>query len=127
AHLRLRRNVFQRAMAVHDRFAVHMLPDEFGKSTWLFLHDLEPKLRACDRRIDLRRTTNDPGVAHQPRHFALAIARSLFRPAAVKGMAEILPFAQNRDPGEPRLESIQYQFLIERPVVIFGTPHSSSW
>src|SRR5258706_19841 len=38
---------------------------------------------------------------------------------SLEGAAEILPFAQDRDPGQTRLETIENKLLVKRAVVIF--------
>src|SRR5581483_2368974 len=38
---------------------------------------------------------------------------------SMEGFAEIFPLAQDSDPGEAGLETVQHQFFIKRPAVIF--------
>src|SRR5262249_330312 len=48
------------------------------------------------------------------------VARDLLGLEIVEGAAEILALAQDGDPGEPGLEAVEDQLLVERAVVIFG-------
>src|ERR1700760_1354877 len=96
-----------------------MLPDEFAEAARFFLLDIEEELRALDSRLDLGVRADDAFVLHQPLEIALAVARDLFWIEAVKGFPEVLALAQNRDPGEPRLESVEDQLLIERARIVF--------
>src|SRR5690348_17821513 len=47
------------------------------------------------------------------------VTRDLLRDKIVEGAAEIVALAQDGDPGEPGLEAVEDQLLIERAVVIF--------
>src|SRR5438309_843761 len=59
------------------------------------------------------------GIAHQRRGLALAVTRDDGRIETVEGAAEILALAQDGDPGEPGLEAVQHELLVERAVVVF--------
>ena len=49
--------------------------------------------------------------------FLRRVARDFLRHESVEGFAEILALAQDRDPREPRLESVEHELLEERAVV----------
>src|SRR3984957_7501185 len=100
------------------RFAVDELPQEFRKARALF-HDLEIGFRAVDRAFDLGAIANDADIVHQRVNFLGVVMCDLFGLEIVEGAAEIVALAQDRDPGQPGLETVEYQLFIQRAVVIF--------
>ena len=49
----------------------------------------------------------------------LLVARDFLRLEIVEGAAEILALAQDRDPRQPGLESVEHEFLVECAIVEF--------
>src|SRR6185312_4049421 len=45
---------------------------------------------------------------------------NLFGIEAMERLAEVLAFSEDRDPRKPGLKPVQHEFLVKRPVVIFG-------
>src|SRR5262249_39653832 len=62
---------------------------------------------------------DDADIVHQRVNFLGIVARDLLRLEVVEGAAEIVALAQDRDPGQPGLEAVENQLLIERAVIIF--------
>src|SRR6202021_597394 len=58
-------------------------------------------------------------LCHQRGCLFGVVARDLLRAEIVEGTAEIVAFAQDRDPGQSGLEAVEYQLFIQRAVVIF--------
>src|SRR6202021_543316 len=58
-------------------------------------------------------------LCHQRGCLFGVVARDLLRAEIVEGTAEIFAPAQDRDPGQPGLETVEYQLFIQRAVVIF--------
>src|SRR4029077_11084554 len=92
------RHLTDAAKAIDLGTAVHEVPQQVGKARPL-LHHLEPGARREHRAFDLGAIANDAGIAHQPFDLRAPVARDLFRIEVVEGAAEILAFAQDRDPG----------------------------
>src|SRR5262249_2207550 len=82
-------------------------------------HDLQIGLRACDRAFDLGAVAHDAGIVHQRVDLLGVVARDLLRLEIVESATEIVALAQDGDPGEPGLEAVEDQLLVERAVVIF--------
>ena len=79
-------------------------------------------LRVRDRRLDLAAMADDPGVAEEPLDVAVAEARDALGIEAAEATAERLALAQDRDPGEPRLEALEAQPLVEAALVAYRPP-----
>jgi hypothetical protein len=103
---------------VHLRPAVDELPQQFRKSRPSF-HDLEIRPCAVDGAFDLGAIAHDAGVVHQSVDLCRIVARYLCRLEIVEGAAEIVALAQDRDPRQSGLETVQDQFFVQRAVVIF--------
>ena len=91
------------------------LPQETVEALAFF--DRQIGLRVADGRFDLAAVAHDPGVAQQSLDISLAIARDLRGLEPVEGRAEPLAFAQDGDPGQPGLETVQDQLLPQRAAV----------
>ncbi len=61
--------------------------------------------------------TDDRGVREQPLDVALSEAGDPFRVEVAKGLPEALALAQDRQPGQPRLEALERQPLVKAPLV----------
>lgn len=68
-------------------------------------------LGVSDGRPDLHLVADDPGVRHQAGDILLAETRHRFRVETREGHPERLAFAQDHDPVQPRLETLQHQPL----------------
>ena len=68
----------------------------------------------------LARLRTMPASCISASFFAVAPARDLLGIEAVERGAEGRALAQDRDPGEPRLEAVEHELLEQRPVVVFG-------
>src|SRR5262249_12388312 len=75
-----------------------------------------------DGGLDLAAVADDPGIAEQSLDVALVEASDALGIEAGKGAAERLALAENRDPGEPRLESLEAQALVETALVAHRPP-----
>src|SRR5438270_744370 len=73
-----------------------------------------PRLRANE---SLCGAPDDAFVAQPPPALAFAVARDFMRFEVIKGAAEILPLAQDSDPGKSGLESVQDELFVKRAVV----------
>src|SRR5207249_4678535 len=71
------------------------------------------------RPFDLHAVAHDAGVRHQPLDFLGRIARDLWRLETVEGAAEIFALAQDGDPGQPGLKTVEHELFVERAVVEF--------
>ena len=92
-----------------------VLPDELVERRRLAQLDRRP--RVLDRRLDLAAMADDPGVAEQPLDVALAEARDRLRVEAGERVPEVLPLAQDRQPGEPGLEALEAEPLVDAGLV----------
>src|SRR6516164_9568363 len=81
---------------------------------------IQPGLRREHGAFDLCAIADDAGILHQPLDLFRRVTGNLFRREAVKGAAKILALAQNRDPGEAGLETVEHELFIERAIVVFG-------
>src|SRR5262245_38512737 len=74
-----------------------------------------------DRRLDLAAVADDAGVREQSLHVLRSVSGDLLDVEAVEGTPEVLPLAQDREPGEPGLEGLQSEsfeelvLAVERP------------
>ena len=91
-------------------------PDEVvqGRSR---LPEGERPARVRDRGLDLPAMPDDSGVAEQPPDVALSEASDAFRVEAGERAPERVALAQDRDPGETRLEAFQADALVEPALV----------
>ena len=70
-----------------------------------------------DRGLDLGPVAHDRGVGHQPLHVLLAERGHDLGVEARERGPEALALAQDRDPGQPGLERLQAQLLVQRAVI----------
>src|SRR5262245_31019979 len=75
--------------------------------------ELPDRLRVGDRSVDLLAVANDAGVVEQPRCIPVAVGGNLLDVEVVEGPAEVLSLAQDREPGEARLEGLEGEALEE--------------
>src|SRR5450631_138452 len=100
------------------RPAVDEIPQEF-REAGAVLHDLEIALGACDRALDLGAVADDAGVVHQRMQLFGVVARDLFRDEIVEGAAKVVALAQDRDPRQPGLKTVEDELFVQRAVIIF--------
>src|SRR5262249_49116636 len=62
---------------------------------------------------------DDTVILEQPVYVARSVAGNFRGLEIVKGFAEILPLAQDRDPAQAGLKTVQHQFFVKRAAVIF--------
>src|SRR4029453_16453722 len=75
-----------------------------------------------NRGLDLAAVPDDPRVAEQPLDVTLAEARDPFGIEAREGMPERLALAEDSDPREPRLKSLEAEALVETALVAHQPP-----
>ncbi len=112
------RHLAHGAVVVDLRLAVDEIPQQFGKAG-AFFHDFEPGARREHRALDLGAIAHDAGVAHQPFDFGRPVARDFLRHKAVEGAAEIFALAQDGDPRQAGLKTVEHELFVERAVVVF--------
>src|SRR6266851_2068372 len=100
------------------RPAIDEIPQEFREAGAVF-HDLQIGFGACDRAFDLGAIADDADVVHQRVNLFRVVARDLFGAEIVEGAAKIVALAQNRDPRQPGLETVEDELFIKRPIIIF--------
>src|SRR5207237_9876413 len=86
----------------------------------LLLLDAQEAARVGHRPRDLRPVADDAGVLHQLLDAGGSKARDARGLESVEGAAEPFALAQDDQPGEPGLESVEHQLLEERPRIAFG-------
>lgn len=79
---------------------------------------LEDHLRVEDRRIDLQAIADDACIGQQTSAVLLPIFCDLVNVKAVIGLAEIISFSQDGDPGKSRLVDLEDQ-PFEQQVIVF--------
>src|SRR5260370_21447275 len=116
---RRRRRHAGRGLEVIDlRPAVDEIPQEFREARAV-LHDLQIAVRAGDRALDLGAVADDAGVVHQRMQLFGVVARDLFRDEIVEGAAKVVALAQDRDPRQPGLKTVEDELFVQRAVIIF--------
>src|SRR5258705_10468913 len=100
------------------RPAVDEIPQEL-REAWAVCHDLQIGFGACDRAFDLGAIADDADIVHQRVNPFRVVLRDLFGPEILEGAAKIVALAQYRDPRQPGLETVEDEFFIQRPIVIF--------
>src|SRR6478735_5908686 len=78
--------------------------------------------RVRDRREDLRPLADDAGVGREALDVVVAEPGDDLGLEAGEHLAEPRTVAHVRDPRQPRLEALQAQLLVERPVAVQGPP-----
>ena len=114
----LRRHLASRFVVVDFRPAVDEVPQQLRKARPL-VHDVEPGARRAHRAFDLCAVAHDAGILHQPLDLGRPVARDFFRNEIVEGAAEIVALAQDGDPRQAGLETVEHEFFVERAVVVF--------
>ena len=116
--LGLRRHLLHAARPVDSRLAVHEVPQEPGETRPL-LHHIEPCARGTNRAFDFQAIAYDARVLHQLLDASGRIAGDSGRIESIERAPEVLALAQDDDPGESRLESVEHELLEQGPIVVF--------
>jgi hypothetical protein len=98
-------------------------PEIGGKRAELLGH-LDGAARIVDGRDDLAAVTDDALVGHQPLDVGLVKAGDLVEIKPGEGGTEILALAQDREPGQARLEAFEADLFEQRMSSVTGRPHS---
>ena len=80
---------------------------------------IEVSARIGDGRFDLAAMPDNARIGNQFRDFPFVVTRHLLRLEPVEGLAEILAFSKDREPGQAGLETLQDQLLEELGVSRF--------
>src|SRR5689334_1155146 len=78
-------------------------------------------MRIVDRRFDLSAVADDAGIGDQTLDVLLSEPCDLVEVEAGKSLAEILALAEDRQPGQARLEAFE-AYLLEEPLVVDDRP-----
>src|SRR6202035_5001925 len=100
------------------RLAVLEIPQQLGE-TGPLVHAPEPRPRRAHGALDLRAVAHDAGSLQQPLDLGRPVARDFFRNETVEGAAEIVALAQDGDPRQAGLETVEHKFFVERAIVVF--------
>src|SRR5262249_44219637 len=114
----LRWQVRWRTEAIGLRLAVDEVPQQ-PREAGALLHRVEIGARGEDRALDLHAVAHDAGILHQLLDLSRRVARDFRGLEGVEGAPEILALAQDGDPGQPGLEAVENELLVERAVVVF--------
>src|ERR1700719_2211682 len=114
----LRRHLASRFVVIDLGLAVDEVPQQLREARPL-VHDIEPGPRRAHGALDLGAIAHDAGILHQPLELGRPVARDFLRNEIVEGAAEVLPLAQDGDPRQPGLETVEHEFFIERAIVVF--------
>ena len=90
-------------------------PEELVQGLGLPQGERRPRIR--DRSLDLAAVTHDRGVREQARDVAFAEGGDPVGLEALEGRAEAVPLAEDRQPGEARLEALETEPLVDAPLV----------
>jgi hypothetical protein len=103
---------------------VHVAPHEIGESALRF--ELKKGPRIADRGFDLAAMTHDALIGEKTRHVRLAPTRDDLGIETLESLRNASRFAQDRDPGKPRLKPSRTSFSHRARPSRSGTPHSVS-
>src|SRR5947209_17106468 len=106
------------AEIVVDGFSVDEAPKIFREAL-LFL-DFEVSAGGRDRPLDFSAIAHDACILHQTLHLFRIVAGNARRIEAVESSPKGFALAQDGDPGEPGLETVEDQLLVERTRVPLG-------
>jgi hypothetical protein len=90
-------------------------PDQLRERRRVTQRDRRARVR--DRRLDLPAVADDRRVREQPLDVALSEPGDAIRVEALEGGAKRLALAQDRQPGEPRLEAFEAEPLVQPALV----------
>src|SRR5271166_1526585 len=117
AQRRLGRDLGHAGETVLNGLAVHEAPEKGGQR--LAFRQIEVSARIGDGCFDLAAMPDNARVGKQLRDFPFVVTRDLLRLEPVEGLAEILAFPKDREPGQAGLETLQDQLLEELGVSRF--------
>src|SRR5690606_36672046 len=96
-------------------------PEEGGQRACLVSQFPCPP-RIVDGRDDLAAMADNPGIGKQPFYIVIGELRDPVEIEAFEGFAEVLALAQDGQPGQAGLESLQADLLEKPPVVAYRPP-----
>ena len=82
----------------------------------MIIDQVDRACRVCDCRLNLLTVADDSRVGHESRDLPRSVASDDGYPKIGEGGAEVLPFAQDRQPGELRLKGLKAELLEQRLV-----------
>ena len=97
--------------------AVGKIPEKIRKA--LFAFDVQIKLCTFDGADDFRTVAHNACVLHQAFDFFVIVAGYFLWLETVKCFAELFALAQNRDPGQARLKTVQNQLFKQSTAIKF--------
>jgi hypothetical protein len=100
-----------------ERGPLDVAPHQIGEG--LRPAKVEQRAGVGDRRLDLAAVAHDAGIGQQAPDVRLAPGGDRLGVESLERRSEGLAFAQDGDPGEPRLEAVEDQLLPERPATAF--------
>ncbi len=109
---RFRRHLFDARKTVLLRAAVEIFPEIVGEAFALL--DFQIGARARDRALDLHAVAHDAFVLHQAFDLLGREAHDLLGLEPGERLPEIVALAQDGDPGEAGLETVEQQLFEER-------------
>ncbi len=107
------------AAAIDDRRAVDEAPEPVAEGA-LALAQLEKGPRVADGGVDLGPVAHDAGIGQQSFPFPVAEARDGVRIEVCERAPVGVALAQDRQPGQPRLRSLEDQHLEQVALVARG-------
>src|SRR4051812_28792869 len=96
-------------------------PDEFIECSRMLPHQRLGDARVRDGRVDLEPIADDPGIRHESLDVALVEGGDRVDLEVAEGGTEGRPPAQDRDPRQPCLKSLEAQLLEEWAVAVQGS------
>ena len=115
--LGFRLDIVEVLQPVLNRLSIDEFPEEIREA--FLLLDIKIGARGKDRALDLLAIADDAFVGHQLLEFRRRIARDLRRLEAIEGLTKIVALAQDGDPRQARLKSIEQQLLEQGARIIF--------
>ena len=101
-----RRIIFQLFEGMHNRSAIHKLPDVGIEASELLL-DFQKPAGVVNRGGDLGLVSDDSRIAEQLLGFSLSISGHLLRIEMIEGEAVVFPFSQDGVPTQSGLSAFQ--------------------
>lgn len=95
------------------------MPDVGSERSMFTLH-VQKRLSVGDGRCDFEPVADDARVVQQTVYVIWTITRNSLGVEAVEGRDEMLPLAQDGDPGEPGLEAFKEQPFKKGAIIVAG-------
>src|SRR5262249_11178032 len=110
------RDLFCAPVVVDFGLAVHEIPQQ-PREAWSLLHDVKPGARRQYGAVDLRAVANNALVLHQALDLLGRITSDLCGLEVAEGSTKVLALAQDGDPGQSGLETIEHELLVECTII----------